>query len=153
MAKKRRKKGRSTRQLNVPSRGVLKAQDLLSQNRHRLALELSRVRKQTLVNVRRDAPPIARRSRPARLVLKPDNRTYHPAGKLRPLTTTFLTPSVRLKVGRKIHQLAFKKPKRVNVCTSRSIRRQLLFALGMGGRRGRQRKHRLNDESKISCKT
>lgn len=37
-------------------------------------------------------------------------------------------------------------------CVRRKIRRQVLFALGVGGRGGQSKKHRWNEDSYYSCK-
>lgn len=48
--------------------------------------------------------------------------------------------------------LTFSAPKRVAVCVRRQRRKEVLFATGKGGRRGRQRQRRRSEFSEVSCR-
>lgn len=45
----------------------------------------------------------------------------------------------------------FADPRLVSICAKRKIRREVLFALGKGGKRGRLNKPRRNFWSRVSC--
>lgn len=50
------------------------------------------------------------------------------------------------------YRVQFLDPKRVLVCVRRKIRREVMFALGKGGKRGRERNRRRRDAySGVSC--
>lgn len=51
-----------------------------------------------------------------------------------------------------LNRLAATLPKGAVVCVRRAQRREVLFALGRGGRSGRQSPHRTNSTSKIHCR-
>ena len=98
---------------------------------------------------------IARRTLPRRLALVPDLKHHHPERKGRPLTDIYGVTSGRSKVGRKTYNLKFARPSILTLCLRRSIRREIMFAMGMGGRRGlgRNKRRNLNEHSKTSCKS
>ncbi|MEM2002535.1 MAG: hypothetical protein QXT77_07830 [Candidatus Methanomethylicaceae archaeon] len=87
-----------------------------------------------------------------------DNREWHPEGRDRPVRAT-RRPAARLVVPSPLHdpaagtkaRIMFADPARVDVCARRSIRRQVLFALGKAGRNG-QKTRRMRPESSISCR-
>lgn len=99
-----------------------------------------------------------------------DRRHFHPEGTRRP-ATTFRSLPAKLKV-RDIprqkantydysaqsftypsYALGFIQPKRVLLCVRRNIRKQVLHAFGIAGRRGLGRDGvKWNEDSKISCK-
>lgn len=99
-------------------------------------------------------PTIARRKRLPLLTQIPDKRTYHPARRLRPVVTTDGRQPEGIKVGRRLHQLSFIKPKTLAVCVRRQCRREVMFAIGKGGTRGLgfRKRRRTDEDSKISCK-
>jgi len=104
-----------------------------------------------------------------------DRRRYHPEGKGRPATTFRAIPS-RFKVGTVPFpkakpqtgtpwdvrtqsnesppwQIAFEEPSRVLVCVRRKIRKEVLHAFGIAGRRGLGRGGvQFNENSKFSCR-
>lgn len=97
--------------------------------------------------------PVAKRSLPRLLSTIPEKRTYHPAGKARPVTTLSGTEGPGLKPGLKLYRLTFKQPQTITICRRRQIRKQVMFAIGKGGSKGLglRKRRRLNDDSKITC--
>lgn len=87
-----------------------------------------------------------------------DNREWHPEGRERPVRAT-RRPAARLVVPSPLHdpaagtkaRIMFADPARVDVCARRSIRKQVLFALGKAGRNGQKTRH-MRPQSAISCK-
>lgn len=51
-----------------------------------------------------------------------------------------------------LSRLAHVLPKEAVVCVRRAQRREVLFALGRGGSRSKQGRHRTNETSKIHCR-
>lgn len=49
------------------------------------------------------------------------------------------------------HGLKFSVPERVALCAKRKIRREVMFAKGVGGGRGKRRPYRRNDLTEIGC--
>lgn len=49
------------------------------------------------------------------------------------------------------HRLEYENPFGVITCLRRKLRREVVFAIGHGGRRGKKRQHRRNDRSEIEC--
>ncbi len=98
--------------------------------------------------------------RPVKLFAAPlrlyeDRRVFHPRGRQR---AAFSEPRLAARVvvspvrSRRLPAaLSFTDPRRVVVCVRRRIRRQVLFANGTGGARGRKRQPRRNEFSSIRC--
>lgn len=117
---------------------------------------------------KRDFQPIA--NRPARLLKVPRLSVLTPiedfrvnsfpltrARAYRIITTHAVTPrSVPYKNlyprVRPLHRVARVLPREAVVCVRRSVRREVMFATGRGGRRGSQRPHRRNETSAIHCR-
>lgn len=100
----------------------------------------------------RDIPTITSRRLPTLLATIPEKRTYTPTPRM--TYTIGGKPYTGVKAVKQ-HQLAFRQPKTLSICVRRSIRRQVMFASGRGGTRGlgRKKKRRVNEDSKISCKS
>ncbi len=142
MAKRKRKKRRVAL---LPQRRVSRRPNLLMVRPRGVLV---------LTPVRRDAPRIASRRLPALLSTIPEGRTYHPAGKGRPVLTISGTPSRGLKPAKKPYNLGFIEPKKITVCVRRQRRREVMHALNKAGKSGlglRKKRHQ-NEDSKISCK-
>lgn len=100
------------------------------------------------------AAPLTRVS-PVDLSIFEDRRTFHPAGPFRPV---FAAPksaaAVRPKQpspGMRSVGFRFAAPERVVICSRRSTRKEVLFAMRKAGKTG-QRKPKRNYWSSISCK-
>lgn len=87
-----------------------------------------------------------------------DRREFNPLGDLAPSMTVFSTP-VRFKASEK-NQKPFSYPaspvvfddfRNALVCARRARRREVIFASGFGGARGRRGRYRRNFNSNISC--
>lgn len=95
-------------------------------------------------------------SSPASLVLSPlrliplgDGRFFHPSPRLfRPIPAA---PRAAARIVAKGTGLQFADPRRVLVCLRRKIRKEVLFAFGVGGQAGAKKKPRRNVASDISC--
>ena len=101
----------------------------------------------------RDTPSTTRTRRPTHFSRIPGRKLYHPERQAAPVLTTRGTPSRGLKPT-KTSQLAFIRPKEVAICVRRKQRREIIFASGLGGKRGlglRKKRH-TNEFTKISCK-
>lgn len=49
------------------------------------------------------------------------------------------------------HRLQYESPFRVITCLRRKLRREVIFAVGHGGRKGRKKDHRRNERSNVEC--
>lgn len=95
-------------------------------------------------------------SSPSRLVLSPlaliplgDGRFFHPSPKLtRPFAAA---PRSAARLVMRGTGVQFANPRRVVVCVRRKIRKEVMFALGVGGQAGRKAKPRKSAGSEISC--
>lgn len=95
-------------------------------------------------------------SSPASLVLSPlrliplgDGRLYHPVRRMfRPVAAA---PRSAARLVAKGTGIQFADPRRVLVCLRRNIRKEVLFALGVGGQGGAKKKPRRTTTSGISC--
>lgn len=84
-----------------------------------------------------------------RLIPLGDGRFFHPSPMLtRPFAAA---PRSAARLVAKGTGIKFADPKGVLTCVRRGIRREVLFALGVGGQGGRKRKPRFTAASKISC--
>lgn len=108
--------------------------------------------------------PIYRRSFP--LLAFEDRRLWNPEGDIAParsFSTTrhrlraVLSPSIQVRDRYEDRSyrpvpwlIGFRNPSRVLVCVRRKQRREVLFALGQGGKNG-QSSHRLSEYSDIHC--
>lgn len=126
----------------------------------RRSLVLVRNRRKIIVKTTgwRDVPQIAKHRLPTpKKILYADKRTFHPLRKARPVVTTAGTPLARYKPipSLKPYNLAFDKPEKITVCVRRKRRKEVLFAQQKAGRRGlgRGRRRRINEDSKISCRS
>lgn len=93
--------------------------------------------------------PVLRRSLPG------DRRLFEPA-RVRPAAAV-VRGAARLVVFKPrsrvmSHRVSFAMPKKVALCVRRQRRREVLFAAGVGGARGRKRPPRRNEFSDVSCK-
>lgn len=86
---------------------------------------------------------------PLRLIPLGDGRFFHPSPKLtRPFAASPRSASRLIVKGIGVQ---FADPRRVVTCVRRKIRREVLFALGVGGQGGRKNKPRKTAGSEISC--
>lgn len=95
-------------------------------------------------------------SSPSRLVLSPlrllplgDGRFFNPTPVISRPFVAAPRAAARLVVNGS--GIQFKSPRGVLYCVRRKLRREVLFALGVGGQAGRKNKPRLNAGSEISC--
>lgn len=117
--------------------------------RNRAATSGSRVPR--VVRIRRSI------RRPITIVIPlEDRRLYHPDGPARKFTGSN-RDAVRMVDNKNVNQrpyrtrIAFADPRKVYICMRRAIRREVLFAAGVAGKKG-IRKRRTNETSKISCR-
>lgn len=109
----------------------------------------------------RDARRIARRPRLLRRVRYP--QYYEDRRRFEPLTvarrpSAVVESAARVDVAHSTKmrrtltpRLGFVDPRRVFVCMRRSIRREVLFASGAGGRPGRKKQYRRGPYSDVRC--
>lgn len=106
-------------------------------------------------------PHVMRKS--PRLVSIEDRRRYHPLRADRPTFTVAGRKTSRLglsaprtRPGRAerawlANKLKFHNPKKVVTCVRRKSRKEVLFAKGVGGRKGKKRPPKRNWRSEIKC--
>lgn len=105
--------------------------------------------------------------RPSVLRLYEDRRYWHPEGNIAP-ARSFSHPRHRLKtvvprsrqnelpyknVGYSPvpYLVGFRNPSRVLICVRRKQRREVMFAMGYGGKAGNQFRHRTSEYSDVRC--
>lgn len=145
MARRRRRRGfRSFPVSTVPARRERSQRTLFGPVGPIYGYRRSRVPVVTVVG--RDTRRIARRRRPPRTYIGRDLRLYHPAGHVRPIS--------RAGLRARGAGVGFIRPRSVEICVRRGRRREVLFAMGVGGSRGvgRGRRRRTNDASLVSCR-
>lgn len=118
----------------------------------RPAIANRRFRRQVVARSSYAAQPVLRPSvtfyrSPKTRVLVGDRRLFNPV-RPKPVVSRHGLPIRRLRLNR-FNRLSFSNPNVVTTCVRRTIRRQVLLAMGRGNGRSRRR---FNENSRISCR-
>lgn len=91
------------------------------------------------------------RLRPLSLLPLADGRLFYPDIKLHRPFAAAPRAAARLVIGDRFNSVRFASPRGVIVCVRRKLRREVLFALGVGGQSGAKARPRFTAASAVSC--
>lgn len=98
---------------------------------------------------RNASSPLSIRLSPLRLLPLGDGRIFHPMPKFsRPFAAA---PRAAARLVESGMGVRFQTPSRVAVCVRRKMRKEVLFAIGVGGQSGKKNKPRKAFSSAVSC--
>lgn len=113
---------------------------------------------QQMRRVRRVTPRVTRprrslpRSQRRGLALVEDRRQYHPDRRHRDARTLDGSAQLAVNSRRSLwHGLRFINPRRVLICVRRAVRKEVMFAVGQGGKRGKRKSPRRSAYSDVRC--